>query len=138
MHLICAIFHEIQVRASIYLICQTASNLRECIFHNFDILANIGNFDRPFFGHNHYILSLSDLCLDIGKKIFKGKTWIQWRYDYLLYFYDMIWYGIRMLWYGIRMLWYAMSMLCYEIFKNDIIWYAIVWYGMLYYAMIFD
>ena len=46
----------------------------KCIFHDFDILANIGNFNRPFFGHNHFILSLTDLCLCIGKKIFKGNT----------------------------------------------------------------
>ena len=52
-------------------ICQAASNLRECIFQDFDILANIGNS-----GHNHYILSLTDVCLDIGKKIFKGNIWI--------------------------------------------------------------
>ena len=52
---------------------------------------------------------------------------VQWRYAYLLHFYDI--------WYGIRMLWYAISMLCYEIFKNDMIWYAIVWYGMLRYEI---
>ena len=30
----------------------------------------IDNFGRPFLGHHHYILSLSDLCLRV-KKIFK-------------------------------------------------------------------
>ena len=29
------------------------------------------NFVRPFLGHHHYILSLSDLCLGVSKKIFK-------------------------------------------------------------------
>ena len=29
------------------------------------------NFGRPFFGHHYNILSLSDLCLGVGKKIFK-------------------------------------------------------------------
>ena len=38
-------------------------------FQDFDILANIGNS-----GHNHYIHSLTDVCLDIGKKMFKGNT----------------------------------------------------------------
>ena len=32
----------------------------------------IYNFGRPFLGHHHYILSLSDLCLRVKKKIFKG------------------------------------------------------------------
>ena len=31
------------MRASIYLLCKTASYLRECIFH--DVLANIGKLD---------------------------------------------------------------------------------------------
>ena len=55
-------------------------------------------------------------------KVFQNSV-IQWRYAYLLHFYDMIWCGIHMLW-------YAISMLCYEIFINEMIWYAIVWYGM--------
>ena len=49
---------------------------------------------------------------------------------FFLHFYDVVWYGIPMLW-------YAISMPFYEIFKNDMIWYAIVWYGILCYAMIF-
>ena len=43
-----------------------------------------------------------------------------------------------MIWYGIPMLWNAISMLCHEIFKNDMIWYAIVWYGIACYAMKFE
>ena len=31
----------------------------------------IYNFGRPFLGHHNYILSLSDLCLGVEKKIFK-------------------------------------------------------------------
>ena len=31
----------------------------------------IYNFGSNFFGHHHYILSLSDLCLGVKKKIFK-------------------------------------------------------------------
>ena len=29
----------------------------------------IDNFDRPFLGHHYDILSLSDLCLEVEKKI---------------------------------------------------------------------
>ena len=32
----------------------------------------IYNFGRPFLGLHYYILSLSDLCLGVEKKIFKG------------------------------------------------------------------
>ena len=32
----------------------------------------IYNLGRPFFGHHYYLLSLSDLCLGVKKKIFKG------------------------------------------------------------------
>ena len=32
----------------------------------------IYNFGSPFLGHHYFILSLSDLCLGEGKKIFKG------------------------------------------------------------------
>ena len=31
----------------------------------------IYNFGSPFFGYNYYILSFSDVCLGIEKKIFK-------------------------------------------------------------------
>ena len=31
------------------------------------------NFGRPFLGHHYYILSLSNLCLGVEKKIFKEK-----------------------------------------------------------------
>ena len=31
----------------------------------------IYNFGRPFIVHHYYILSLSDLCLGVEKKIFK-------------------------------------------------------------------
>ena len=31
----------------------------------------IYNFGRPFLGHHYYILSLSDLCLGVEKKICK-------------------------------------------------------------------
>ena len=31
----------------------------------------IYNFGRPFLGHHYYILGLSDLCLEVEKKIFK-------------------------------------------------------------------
>ena len=31
----------------------------------------IYNFGRPFFGHHDYILSLSDICMEEVKKIFK-------------------------------------------------------------------
>ena len=31
----------------------------------------IYNFGRPFLGHHYYILSLSDLYLEVEKKIFK-------------------------------------------------------------------
>ena len=30
------------------------------------------NFGRPFLGHRYYILSLSDLCMGVEKKIFIG------------------------------------------------------------------
>ena len=39
----------------------------------------IYNFGRPFLGHHHYILSLSDLCLGAKKKIFK----------YIMHFHHM-------------------------------------------------
>ena len=29
------------------------------------------NFGRPFLGHHYYILSLSDICIGVEKKIFK-------------------------------------------------------------------
>ena len=45
-------------------------------------------------------------------------------YAYVLHFYDMIWYGNPMLWYDI-------SLLCYEIYKNDMIWFAILLYGKI-------
>ena len=32
----------------------------------------IYNFGRPFLGHHYYIFNLSDLCLGVKKKIFKG------------------------------------------------------------------
>ena len=50
----------------------------------------------------------------------------------------MLIFYISMIWYGIPMLWYAISMLYYEIFKNDMISYAIVWYAMLWYPMLWD
>ena len=31
----------------------------------------IYNFGRPFLGHHYYILSLSDQCLGVEKKVFK-------------------------------------------------------------------
>ena len=31
----------------------------------------INNFGRPFLDHYYYILSLSDLCLGVKKRIFK-------------------------------------------------------------------
>ena len=31
----------------------------------------IYNSDRPFLGHHYYILSLSDICMGVEKKIFK-------------------------------------------------------------------
>ena len=34
----------------------------------------IYNFGRPFLGYHYYILSLSDLCLGVEKKIFKEKV----------------------------------------------------------------
>ena len=32
----------------------------------------IYNFGRPFLGHHYYLLSLSELCLGVEKKIFKS------------------------------------------------------------------
>ena len=32
----------------------------------------IYSVERPFFGHHYYFLSLSDLCLGVEKKFFKG------------------------------------------------------------------
>ena len=32
----------------------------------------IYNFGRPFLGHHYYVRSLSDLCLGVKKRIFKG------------------------------------------------------------------
>ena len=32
----------------------------------------IYNFVRPLLGHHYYILSLSDLCMGVKKKILKG------------------------------------------------------------------
>ena len=45
----------------------------------------IYNFDRPFLGHHHYILSLSDLCLGVKKKIFKEKM----HFHYMTYGHDL-------------------------------------------------
>ena len=41
--------------------------------HNYSCLGGneIYNFGRPFLGHGYYILVLSDLCMEVEKKIFK-------------------------------------------------------------------
>ena len=52
----------------------------------------------------------------------------------LIFYISMIWYGMVFVWYGMLFLCYAYE---YEIFKNDMICYAIVWYGMVCHAMWF-
>ena len=38
---------------------------------HYNDLYEIYNFGRSFLGHHYYILGLSDLCLEVEKKIFK-------------------------------------------------------------------
>ena len=46
----------------------------------------IYNFRTPFLGHHYLILSLSDLCPGVKKKIFKGIMHVQYMtYIYLYY-----------------------------------------------------
>ena len=43
------------------------------------------NFGRPFLGHHNIILSLSDLCLGVEKKIFKEIMHFHYRYILLIW-----------------------------------------------------
>ena len=45
----------------------------------------IHNFGRPFLGYHYYILSLSDLCLGVEKKVYKQIMYFHYMsYDHAL------------------------------------------------------